>query len=424
MSSLTRIAPFLLACTIGLVACGGEDDASTSTAPPASESEAVAQTSPSTPIGQDPTSEEMERQRFSDAWRALDSIKRAMGRSSEAKDEPAQAESQSTFAFRGNRKESFENATIESVQKAPVLVPIEGDVAGPSVLKAQVYLDHANYSPGVIDGRWGKNTAIAVYWFQHSNGIEPTGSIDERTFRRLESKASVGTALTRYSISKSDLEGPFVSLPEDPYEKAELDCLCYESISEKLAEDFHTTPEFLALLNPGVDFATLTEGTQIVVPNVPKHHSKGDVSEVIVSIAGNYLQGLDGQGNIVFHYPTTVGSEYDPSPSEELKITAFAWDPTFHYQPKLYHEVPDDEPDVVMQPGPNSPVGIVWMQLSKDNYGIHGTAAPSTIGYASSHGCIRLTNWDARELGNAAEKGTRVVFADPRSAAPEGSIGG
>lgn len=423
MNVIYRLVPLMLALL--LAACGGDEEAATSTAPPASEARSVAQSSPSTPIGTDPTAEEMEQDRFSDAWRALDSVQRArqQPRQGRAGQGTATASS-STFVPRANREESVDDISIDTIGKAPVLVPISGDVEGPSILKTQVYLDHANFSPGVIDGRWGKNSAIAVYWFQYANGMDPTGEVDEQTFRALEQAGKVGSVLTRHSVSKSDLEGPFINLPEDPYEKAELDCLCYESAQEKLAEDFHTTSAFLAHLNPDVDFSKLTEGTQLIVPNVPTHHSQGNVSEVLVSVEGNYFHGLDGSGNIVFHYPTTVGSQYDPSPSEELKVTAKAWDPTFHYQPKLFHEVPDEEPDVVMQPGPNSPVGIVWIQLSKQHYGIHGTSEPSTIGYASSHGCIRLTNWDAREIGNAVEEGTKVSFADPRSVAPGGAVVG
>ncbi|MDX1584309.1 MAG: L,D-transpeptidase [Thermoanaerobaculia bacterium] len=410
--------PFALLLLPLLVACGGDETATTTTAPPASETTTVAQSSPSAPVGEDPTEEEMERERFDDAWKDLDSINEARERERQPAETPSDTASSSTFAQRGERTESLDGISIETARNAPVLLPIRGDVSGPSVLKTQVYLDHADFSPGVIDGRWGKNTAIAVYWFQHANGLNPTGEIDRDTFTILEQAASIGASLTRYSVSKADLEGQFVEIPDDPYEKADLDCLCYESVIEKLAETFHTTPDFLSKLNEGTDFSALREGQQIVVPNAPTHRSSGNVSRIVISVEGNYLHGMDGNRNIVFHYPTTVGSKYDPSPSQELEVTAIAWDPTFHYQPKLFHEVSDEKPDVVMQPGPNSPVGIVWMQLSKENYGIHGTAAPSTIGYTSSHGCIRLTNWDARELGHAVDEGATVVFTDPRRAAP------
>ncbi|MBW3671752.1 MAG: peptidoglycan-binding protein, partial [Acidobacteria bacterium] len=322
MKTIDRLVPVML--VLLLAACGGDEEASTSTAPPASEAQSVAQSSPTTPVGADPTAEEMEQNRFSDAWRALESVQRArqQPRQPGAASPPQSSTSSSTFASRANRQESVDDISIDTIGQAPVLLPVKGDVAGPSILKTQVYLDHANFSPGVIDGRWGKNSAIAVYWFQHANGMEPTGEVDEQTFRALERKGSVGSVLTRHSVSKSDLEGPFLQIPDDPYGKAELDCLCYESAQEKLAEDFHTTPEFLAKLNPNVDFAKLSEGTQLVVPNVPTHHSQGKVAEVLISIEGNYFHGLDGSGNIIFHYPTTVGSEYDPSPREELRVTA------------------------------------------------------------------------------------------------------
>lgn len=415
-----------LLCSFAIF-CRGDEPAETTTAPPASENETAASTSPSTPVGVEPSEEEMERERLSDRWRNLVSFREPrQRRPATSTDQPEEPPAAAAIDLqpRMNREESLDDISLQTIDRQPVLVPISGDVAGPSVLKAQVYLDHARFSPGAIDGRWGKNSAIAVYWFQYDAGLEPTGELDAETFRRLASRARIGSALTRHSVTREDLAGPFETIPDDPYEKAELDCLCYESVLEKLAEDYHTTPAFLERLNPEADFNNLTTGQPIVVPNVSKQSRRGDVKHIIVSVEGNYLHAIGENDQILFHYPTTVGSEFDPSPTETLQVTAIAWDPTFFYQPKLFYEVPDDEPEAMMQPGPNSPVGVVWMQLSKQHYGIHGTAEPSTIGYASSHGCIRLTNWSARELGKAIEKGVTVKFTDTRDAAPGGAVVG
>jgi lipoprotein-anchoring transpeptidase ErfK/SrfK len=413
-----------LLCSLAMF-CRGDEPADTTTAPPPSERETAISTSPSTPVGAEPSEDEMERERLSDRWRNLTSFSRADGRRpgtrADQQEDPAAAATVN-LEPRMDRQETLDEISIETIERQPVLVPISGDVAGPSVLRTQVYLDHARFSPGVIDGRWGKNSAIAVYWFQYDAGLDPTGVVDAETFRRLASRVRIGSALTRHSITREDLAGPFETIPDDPYEKAELDCLCYESPLEKLSEDYHTTPAFLERLNPEVDFDSLTTGQSIVVPNVTRQSRRADVKRLIVSVEGNYLHAIGENDQILFHYPTTVGSQYDPSPTETLQVTAIAWDPTFFYQPKLFYEVPDDEPEAMMQPGPNSPVGVVWMQLSKQHYGIHGTSEPSTIGYASSHGCIRLTNWSARELGNAIEKGITVKFTDTRDAAPGGAV--
>jgi lipoprotein-anchoring transpeptidase ErfK/SrfK len=134
------------------------------------------------------------------------------------------------------------------------------------------------------------------------------------------------------------------------------------------------------------------------------------VARIRVSKDGFYLHALDESGRILYHFPTTVGAGYDPSPSGDFRVTGVAYDPDFHYQPKLFADVPDTDEDALLPPGPNSPVGLVWMQLSKDNYGIHGTAEPATIGYGTSHGCVRLTNWDALFLANRTARETPVEF--------------
>jgi len=308
--------------------------------------------------------------------------------------------------------EAFEGIAPATVNLAPRL-PIPRDGGGPSVLHAQILLDRAGFSPGILDGRWGKNTEKAVYWFQHEHGLEPTGELDATTYDRLRSHAGDRLPIAAYRVTAADLEGPFVRIPEDVYEKAELHCLCYESPLEMMTERFHATPEVLGQLNPGVDLENLSAGTVLQVPDVGERPAPAPgrvIDRIVVSRQGYYTQALDAAGGIIYHFPSTLGSGYDPSPTGDYRVVAITHDPHFHYQPTLFHEVPDEEPEAMLPAGPNSPVGVVWMALSKPHYGIHGTSEPRSIGYTSSHGCVRLTNWDAKLLAAHTPKGTPVEF--------------
>ena len=308
--------------------------------------------------------------------------------------------------------ESYEDIT-PAATNAPPRLPVGADDEGPSVLRIQVLLDRALFSPGVIDGRWGKNTEKAVYWFQHDQGLKATGTVDSVTYAKLASRAGIAPPVRVHTVAEDDVAGPFVTIPDDVYEQAELDCLCYSSRLEALAERFHATPELLEKLNPDRDLESLAPGDRLQVPNVREElepePAKG-VARIVISKEGAYTHALDADGAILYHFPSTLGSQYDPSPDGRLKITAIEYDPHFHYQPELFHEVPDEEPTAMLPSGPNSPVGVVWMQLSEPHYGIHGTSEPRTIGYTSSHGCVRLTNWDARFLARRTAVGTPVEF--------------
>lgn len=366
------------------------------------------------PIGGQDDPAARERERFNEDWRGLWGDVKA-GQPQGPK--PPEV----NVRFVPNGKETLDDLTPEGINNAPVVVPIKGDVSGPSVIKTQVYLDRLRFSVGALDGRWGRNSAIALWWFQRSRGINAAdpGALDEPTFRALASQAGGVPALVQRTLTAEDVDGPFASIPEDVYEKAKLDCLCYESIAEKLAERFHTTTELLERINPNVIFGELKAGDRIWVPNVrePVTQDNPDIARIAISIRGNTFNAFDAAGNLVFHAPTTLGSKYDPSPRETLEVTKIAFDPHFHYQPKLFHEVPDDEPEANLNPGPNSPVGVVWVALSKPHFGIHGTSDPESIGYASSHGCVRLTNWDAREVAHRLQPGVPVEFIDTRSKA-------
>jgi lipoprotein-anchoring transpeptidase ErfK/SrfK len=362
------------------------------------------------PLGKDDPAAR-EKERFNDDWRGLDVF-----RDVKPGTPPGPPQQKVNITFVPNGKEALKNMTAEQMNAAPVAVPIKGDVNGPSVLKTQVYLDRLNFSVGVIDGRWGRNAAIALWWYQRSRGInapEP-GAVDEQTFRALAHQTGGAPALVQHTITEEDVKGPFVRVPDEMYDKAELDCLCYESKREKLAERFHTTVEFLESVNPESEF---NAGESIWVPNVrpPVTADRPDIAKVVISIRGNTFNAFDSAGNLVFHSPTTLGSKYDPSPRETVQVKKIVHDPHFHYQPKLFAEVPDDEPEANLNPGPNSPVGVVWIALTKPHFGIHGTSDPDSIGYASSHGCVRLTNWDAKEVAHRIREGVQIEFLDTRA---------
>jgi lipoprotein-anchoring transpeptidase ErfK/SrfK len=371
------------------------------------------------PFEKGPTREEIERQRFNASWLRLKSFQEAARQKAVAQQAAAdqQAAVTATFVNAPKFSETLKGLDPATMDKLPIQVPVKGDVSGPSILRAQVLLDRVNFRPGIIDGRWGKNSEIAVYWFQRQNNLPPTGDLDEASYRTLLMRGGSAPAIVRYTVTADDVKGPFVKIPEDVYEKEKLDCLCYESISEELGERFHATADLMAQLNPGIDLDSVGEGTQINALNVPPPLTADQpsaISKIVVSVAGNYLHALDGNGTILFHAPTTVGNKYDPSPDETLKIVKVAHMPRFHYQPTLFHEVPDSDPEAHLQPGPNSPVGLVWMALSKEHFGIHGTTDPDTIGYASSHGCVRLANWDARDLSYQVREQTPVAFVDTK----------
>ena len=327
---------------------------------------------------------------------------------------PAAASEPGGEARRSGEVESWDDLSPDAFRDFEPRFPITRDGGGPTMLALQRLLDRVRFSPGVIDGRWGKNTEKAVYWLQDALGLEATGEPDRALWERLVAEVGEGSPVRRHRVTAADLEGPFVEIPEEVGEQAELECLCHESPAEALAERFHTTRELLAKLNPEADLDALAAGAELWVPDVERYAKDGGrddrVARIVVAKDGFYLHALDDRGRLLYHFPTTVGGGYDPSPSGGLRVTATAWDPTFHYQPELFADVPDTEEEHLLPAGPNSPVGLVWMQLSEDNYGIHGTSAPETIGYATSHGCVRLTNWDALYLAGRAAKGTPVEF--------------
>jgi hypothetical protein len=321
--------------------------------------------------------------------------------------------------------ESFAQITADAVNGGRELFPIGPGLRGPSVLRVQVLLDRALFSPGMIDGSWGKNTSVSVYWFQAREGLPANGVVDAETYARLEEAAGrPAETVVRHALTAAEVRGPFIEMPGNIYEQAKLDCSCYESRTEKLTETFHARAELLRKLNPGVKLDSVRAGDSIWVPNIRDGAAppKGVVETLVVNGPDHYLQALDAQGRILYHFPTTLGSSYDPSPEGSFHVLAVTENPWWHYQPAILHHGHEDDPDASIPPGPNSAVGRVWMTLDAGHYGIHGTKSPETIGYAVSAGCVRLTNWDALYLARRITPGTAVVFRGTRTRTPSRSV--
>jgi len=278
----------------------------------------------------------------------------------------------------------------------------------PNYLRLQVLLDRAHFSPGEIDGLPGENVRQGLHAFRAAHGLRESSDFGPKTMKALEGSEQVPT-LVAYKLTEEDTRGPFVTIPNDLMQQAALPALGYQSTLEALGEKFHAKPDLLRRLNPGKDLSSA--GVEIQVPNV------GDApppkaSKIVVSKSRHTLEALNAAGRVVAEYPTTSGSLHDPLPIGNWKVTDITQHPAFHYNPDLFWNAPEADSKALIQPGPNNPAGVVWIGISKPHYGIHGTPEPGLIGHAESHGCVRLTNWDAAELAKMVTVGTPVVFKE------------
>lgn len=273
-------------------------------------------------------------------------------------------------------------------------------------VKVQILLDRQRFSPGVIDGLKGENTRLAIKAFQEARGLDPTGELNRATWEALNN-SSTGPILRDYRTTNDDVSGPFVQIPKQMEAQAKLDRLAYTSSHELLAEKFHMDEELLLTLNPGKNFDE--PGTSITVARV-RSDGLGNVARVEVDKDSSAVRAYGEEGGLLAHFPATVGSKARPAPTGTFKITRIVKDPPYTYRPELDFEGVEADKPFDIAPGPNNPVGIVWIEIDKDGYGLHGTPDPARIGKTSSHGCVRLTNWDAEDLASGVKTGAAVEF--------------
>jgi lipoprotein-anchoring transpeptidase ErfK/SrfK len=335
------------------------------------------------------------------------------------------AQASDAFARTGRhaRPEGGVTITADSVENAQWSVGRAGE-ASPVVLKAEVLLDRAKYSPGEIDGREGENFKKALRAYQQRNELNPTGKLDQATWEALAS-TSDQTVLRSYTIAALDEQGPFVDkIPQQYDAMAKLKRLGYRSPRQLIAEKFHMSEDVLARINPGAKFDH--EGTQIVVANVAPIELKdglaakerGNSAEgakaerVEVDKSARVVRALGPQGQLLAFYPASIGSTEKPAPSGHFTVKSISLNPTYRYNPEYAFKGQRTRSPVTVPPGPKNPVGLVWIDLSAKSYGIHGTPTPQNVSKTESHGCIRLTNWDALALAKLVRKGTPVDFID------------
>ncbi len=303
-----------------------------------------------------------------------------------------------------------QNPTAPSQSPATPATPPLPPASPQEAADVQALLDRVNFSPGVVDGAFGENTRKALAGFQEAHDLPVTGQVDPLTWQNLLA-ASGGTPWTAYTITADDTKGPFYEIPADMEAKAKLPALGYDSPLQLLAERFHTSEKLLHARNPQAQFVA---GETIQVPNVRQVLERRTASppanaRIVVSKSRLTLT-VDNGDDLLFFAPVSAGSEHDPLPLGNWKVLGVSHRPVFHYNPQLFWDANPKNAKAAIAPGPNNPVGLVWIDLSKEHYGIHGTPDPEKIGTTYSHGCVRMTNWDALTVAGLVKPGTPVAF--------------
>ncbi len=304
-------------------------------------------------------------------------------------------------------------STSAAVPAAPVpiaaAIVIPAAIAAPqrALIRLEILLDRAHFSPGVIDGKDGANLKLAEATYARANGLPADADVAALTAKLVA--ADHDTTVTRYTVTDTDVAGPFVEhLPTDMAELAKLDSPAYSGPVEELAERFHMDDDLLKALNPGVDFGKA--GAVVTVAVVGKTKLAGPVTKIEVDKTANAVRAFGDGGQLLAVYPATVGSQERPAPEGTYKVRTVAPKATYTFDPKRLTFGDPGEGKLTIKAGPNNPVGTTWIALTKPTYGIHGSPDPRLIGKRASHGCVRLTNWDVEQLAAAVKAGATVEF--------------
>jgi lipoprotein-anchoring transpeptidase ErfK/SrfK len=290
------------------------------------------------------------------------------------------------------------------------------DQIHPDIVKAQILLDRSNISPGEINGKISGNFDEMLHAFAEAHGLPANLTWSPELWSQLAA-SSTDPVLTEYVVTREDAKGPFAQLPAKMEDMKGLKILGYASLREALAEKFHMSEELLAALNP--DISSAQAGERIVVANVTTGRKPAAVARVDVDKDRQTVRAYSSSGELVAFFPASVGSDEKPTPSGTLKVTLIESEPSYHYNPKFRFREVDTQKPFDLKPGPNNPLGSTWIALSKPSYGIHGTPEPSLVGKSESHGCVRLTNWDAQRLAGMLSKGVPVNFIEKQRNEPD-----